>query len=187
MRSGVFFAIFIVVVLRPSARADEPRVISPDRHFAVVTTASGAGEQEVSSYAIRARSTGRTLATCPRDSRFASTPDKVSWSPDSRFVAILTRTSRHGGVPDLWRVSASSASLIKVDLDKEDDADIYVTPKRWLNALELQCDVFGRSDSEHRRLHPKEPWVEYTLVLRLDPSSPKARVLRSPPKYPAQS
>ncbi|HET6407982.1 MAG TPA: hypothetical protein VFG14_08885 [Chthoniobacteraceae bacterium] len=184
----LILAIAIVLGLLPLARATEAgeRVISPDRRFAVVTTAAFEGGREVRSYAIRVRATGRTLATCPDDARYESSPTKILWSPDSRFVAISTHTQRHGDLPDLWEVTSQKARVLAIDFSRE-DYDIYVTPKRWLDALNLECAVFGRTSSEHRRSRPNEPFVGYWLRIRIDPRSHKTKVFRSKPEIADQS
>lgn len=88
---------------------------------------------------------------------------------------------------DLWWVSSTAAKRIKVDFSKEEDRDIHVALKEWLNATELRCDVFGRSGSAHRQVHPTQPWVGYLLRIRIDPDSHKARVFRTKPEYSGQS
>lgn len=181
-------AIVTVLGLLPIAHAvdAEERVISPDRRFAVVTTVATDGAREVRSYAIRVRATGKTLATCPDDARYESGPTQVLWSPDSRFVAVSTRRYRHGDLPDLWEVTSRKAKLLKVDFSKENN-DIYVTPERWLAPSNLKCGVFGRTSSEHHRLHPNEPFVGYRLRIRIDPDSLKTTVFRTAPETPDQS
>jgi len=177
--------IVILLGLLPIAHAAdaEERAISPDRRFAVVTTVATEDAREVRSYAIRVRATGKTLATCPDDARYESSPTRILWSPDSRFVAISTHTQRHGDLPDLWEVTSLKARLLAIDFSKE-DYDIYVTPERWRDAFNLKCEVFGRTRSEHRSLHPNEPFVGYWLWIRIDPDSHKPTVFRTKPEFP---
>lgn len=185
MRSMRIAQITILLGLATAALAIDPgeRVISPNRRFAVVAISSIEGQTEVVSYAIRLRATGKTLAICPKDGRFASWPDAVLWSPDSRYVAIFTRTQRHGDLPDLWEVTSGRTRLLSVDLSKE-DFDIYVTPERWLDSRHLKCEVFGHTSSEHRALHPNQPWIGYHLTIRIDRDSRRTKVVRTKPHTP---
>ena len=182
MRLLLTFVIVLKLFSVASAAESEERVISPDERFAVVTIVSTKDEREVKSYVIRVRATGQTLATCPDDERFESGPKQVLWSPDSRFVAVSTHTSAHGDFPDLWEITASAARLLEIDFSKE-DGDIYVTPKRWLSPLNLKCDVFGRSSSAHRELHPDETYVGYSLTIHIDQRSHETKISRTKPGY----
>jgi|GEM_PF-4196097 len=186
MAMRLLFILLLAVLPMCPLRADDEEhqleeTLSPNRLFTVAETVITHEWGKTSSYAIRFRPTGKTLATCPDDGRYQSSPQTTLWNGNSRLVAVGAHTVRHGGSFDLWWVTPRKAELLKVDLAKE-DGDIYVTPQKWSDRQTLECDAVGRTSSAHRRLHPDDLWVAYRLVVRVDPDTLKTQVSRYPRK-----
>ena len=72
--SPLRLALALLSLLAAQADAIEDRVLSPDLRYEVTPIEALRYGQEASSYAIRLRRTGKTLATCPEDDRFSSAP-----------------------------------------------------------------------------------------------------------------
>ena len=134
------------------------------------------------SYAIRTTADRRTLATCPNDARFSGTPAVVVWSADSHLVAVHTRQTRHGGAADIWLVTNDGAAPIKITFPDE-AGNFYFTPKRWLNATDLEFEVIGIPTPQHAP-DPENSAKTYTLVMRVDRKARDAKALKaSKPNY----
>lgn len=168
-----------ILTFGAASMAEEPGFISPDKTFVV---ASIKDVHRNDSYAIQTTKGSKVLAICPDDARFSASPSAVAWSPDSRIVAVHTRETRHGGAADIWLVEMSGASPIATQYPPE-MGNFYFTPKRWLNANDLEFEVIGVLDPKHAP-DPENSAKAYTFVLRIDRKTKKGVVVNmTKPQY----
>ncbi|MGC4016042.1 MAG: hypothetical protein QM755_16165 [Luteolibacter sp.] len=153
----------ICLSLAASAWAEEipPALASPNKAYSVIEVRDGI---KPAHYVIQSQPDGTPLGVCPDDARFDSTPAKVIWSPDSRFVAIETRMTRHGGRAEIWRLDGRKATLLKTDYPTE-AGNFYFSPTRWLSGVDLEFGVIGHDE---KAAEPENPIKTYTLIMRFD-------------------
>lgn len=153
----------LTCILPALAEESAPPVDSPSKAYTVVIVPAD-DTPHPPHYVIQSKVTGKSLGACPDDFRFQSTPSKVIWSRDSRWVAIETRMTRHGGRAEVWRLNGRKATLLKATYPQE-AGNFYFSPSRWLNDTDLEFDVIG---IDRRAPDPENSVKFYKLVMRVN-------------------